>query len=150
MQFGAGGGERGIARRRRAVDDEVCARQCLEHGVERRIGDPVMRPGEPARAATSGMASSIVRSSKRGAEFAARIGRRHRVIGQPEAAAGEIGLAVARRVEVLRLQRGVRRDARSTAARVAIAGLDARGVTLAVEIRVKLIADGAMRLVVIQ
>ena len=50
-----------------------------------------------------------------GAEFAAGIVRGLRIVGQPEAAAGEIGLAVARRVEPLRLQRGVGRDARPSA-----------------------------------
>ena len=46
-----------------------------------------------------------------GAEFASRIGRVLRVVAQPEAAAGEIGLAIAWRVEILRLQRRIRRHA---------------------------------------
>src|SRR5262249_3048903 len=47
-KLGAGGGERGILRRRGAVDGEARARKRLEQG-ERGIADPVVRPG-PARA----------------------------------------------------------------------------------------------------
>jgi hypothetical protein len=42
----AGGGERGIFRQRRAVDDEAVTRQRLEHRQERRIAHPVVRPGD--------------------------------------------------------------------------------------------------------
>jgi hypothetical protein len=64
VQFGAGGDERGILRRRGAVDDEVCARQGLEYRLDGWIADPIMRPRTRLRN-TSGMFSSVVRSSKR-------------------------------------------------------------------------------------
>jgi hypothetical protein len=49
-KLGAGGGERGILRRRCSIDDEARAGKRLEHGGERRIGDPVVRPSKPIRA----------------------------------------------------------------------------------------------------
>ena len=45
--FRAGGGERGILRRRRAVDDEARTRKRLEHRCQGRIADRVVRPGHP-------------------------------------------------------------------------------------------------------
>src|SRR6516162_6196315 len=44
--FGAGRGERGVLRRRRAVDEEARARKRLEYGGEGGVADPVVRPGQ--------------------------------------------------------------------------------------------------------
>jgi hypothetical protein len=46
-KLGAGGGERGIFPRRRAIDDEARTGQRLEHGRECRVADPVVRRGKP-------------------------------------------------------------------------------------------------------
>ena len=40
-KLGAGGRERGVLRRRRAVNDEARARKRLEHGGERGVAHPV-------------------------------------------------------------------------------------------------------------
>src|SRR5271168_3881956 len=75
------------------------------------------------------------------AEFGPHIGRVHRVVAQSETAAGEIGLAVARRMEVLHLQRGIRRHAERSENRIAIGAFEPRAVALAVEVRGEPIAD---------
>ena len=45
-KLGAGGGERGVLRRCRAIDDEIRAGQRLEGGGERGVAHPVVRPGQ--------------------------------------------------------------------------------------------------------
>ena len=68
---------------------------------QRRIADKIVRPGEPgAQDQRHAGDTSDRRSARR-----VRCGGRcvHRRIGEAEAAAGEVGLAVARRVEILRL-----------------------------------------------
>src|SRR5262245_34209869 len=59
-KLGAGGGERGIFRRRGAVDDEARAGKRLEQGGERGIADPVVRPRDACAqvSAASGLSSS--------------------------------------------------------------------------------------------
>ena len=61
-KLGAGGGERGILRRRGTVDDEAGAGERLKHRSESRIAHRVMRPGEaPAQRQQGG---GIARSKR--------------------------------------------------------------------------------------
>ena len=144
MQFGGGGGERGILWRRRAVDGEVRAGQRLENGVQGcGIGEPVVRPGETAAQYQRHAIDDLQIVDAR-AELASGVGGIHRSVRQPEAAAGEIGLAVARRMEVLRLQRGIRRHPDDDAGDrhgITIAAFEPRSVALADEGRPQLIAE---------
>ena len=64
---------------------------------------PVMRPGEP-RAQHQRHALSDRESSNRAPSSLRVSVAVHRLVAEPEAAAGEIGLAVGRRVEALRLR----------------------------------------------
>ena len=76
-----------------------------------------------------------------GAEFGAHVGRVHRMIGKPEAAAGHVALAVGRRVKVLRLHGAIGRDAERRQSRIAVAAFEPRAVALADEVRRELIAQ---------
>src|SRR3984893_2696304 len=62
-----------------------------------------------------------------------------RVVGEPEAAAGNVGLAICRRVKVLRLHGGVRRNGRYWV-RNAIAGLGTAPEALGVELGLQTVA----------
>ena len=109
-QFGAHGRQRGVLGRRSAIDGKARPRQRLEGRAERRIADPVVSPGETAAQDQRHGAEhgEIVGTH---AEFTSRIGRGLRVVGQPEAIGGRIGLAVSRGVKTLRLNCGVRCNA---------------------------------------
>ena len=74
-----------------------------------------MRPSQ-ARAQHERHGAEHGQIVKAGAHFAARVVRRHGVVGEPEATAAQIGLAVARRAEPLRLQCRVGRGANHGAA----------------------------------
>ncbi len=140
LELGAGGGERGILRRRGAVDDEARARQRLEYGSERRITHPVMRPGEPApqRQHRAAVDQELLVEAR--AELAARIGRRAIVVGEPEATRGGVDLAVGRRAEALRLHRAVGRERAERRAK-APAALRPCAKTLRVEARSEMVAE---------
>ena len=88
----AGGGERGILRRRGPVDGEACARKRLEQGGERGIADPVVRPGHAPTQRERGLGVEQQQPVEAPAQFAAGIGRVARIKAEPEAAGGELSL----------------------------------------------------------
>src|SRR5215475_3027934 len=116
MQLGADRGERGIIGDWGAVDDKARAWKRLKDCIQRGIVDPVMSPGEPR---TQDQRHAVDRDhiGETRAELAAGIAPIHGVEAQPETAAAEIGLAVARSMERLRLESGVRRKLELTYAR---------------------------------
>ena len=78
------------------------------------------------------------------ADFAAAVRGVRRGISQAEAAAGEIGLAVARRMEVLHLQGRIGRDADDVPGdrqSEAVTGFAARRIALALEFRRETVAE---------
>ena len=104
-----------------------------------------MRPGGPCAQKKRHVADDLEIVEAR-ANLASGVGRGRRIVIKPETAAGEIGLAVARRVEQLRLQRRVRGDADDARGAVdrhaiAIPGLDASGIALSGEARGELVVD---------
>src|SRR5262245_2217192 len=107
-------------RDRRAEHRKACTRQSLKHRVESWIANKVMRPCQAAEQSKRFVVQhrEILEASTK---FGTDIGRIHRVVGQPEAAAGEIAFAVARRVEVLELDGAVWRDAERRKHGIAIA-----------------------------
>ena len=115
-----------------AVDDEARAGERLEHGGKRRIADPVVRPGQPPaqRQRRAGVERDEAVEAR--AQFAAGVGRGARIISEREAAAVGVGLAVARRAEALRLDRGIRSDP-AVEGREAVAAFDAAAERLRVE-----------------
>ena len=64
-----------------AVDDEARARQRLEHGREREITHPVMRPGKP-RAQRTRRYYRAPAHVEAGAQFAPRVGAGARIVGE--------------------------------------------------------------------
>ena len=106
-KLGTGRRKRGVLRGCCAVDDEARAWKRLEQGGKRGITDPVMRPGNARAHGERGLGIEQQQSVEAPTQFASGIGRAARVKAECEAAAGEIGFAVGRRVEVLRLDRGV-------------------------------------------
>ena len=106
-----GGGERGIFRQRRAVDDEACARERLEHRQERRVAHPVVCPGDAPAQRQHRVGIDRQHPVEARTQLAARVGRVARAEAEPKAVGDDIGLGEAWRVEALRLDRGVGRDA---------------------------------------
>ena len=100
-KLGTGRRKRGVLRGCCAVDDEARAWKRLEHGAERRIADPVMRPGKPRAQCERSGGIDQQQAVEAAAQFAPGIGCVTRVESEPEAAAVKVGLAVARRVECL-------------------------------------------------
>ena len=83
--------------------------QRLKPSAPRRIADKVVRLGDAAKE-NKRLAIDDRRIVETRAKFGAHVGRIRRVVSQPEAAAGHVGLAVGRRIEVLELNRTVGRD----------------------------------------
>jgi hypothetical protein len=138
-QLGAGRGERGVLRRVRAVDDEACARKGLERRRKARVAHPVVRPGEPRPQREHGVGIERQQAVEARAQFAPGVGAGATGIGKPEAAAVDVGLAVARGAEVLRLDGGIGRQPAEDG-REAVATFNPRAEALRVEAGGEMIA----------
>ena len=108
-----------------------------------------MRPGEPCAQREHGAGVERQQAVEARAELAAGVGAGAAVIGQSEAAAVDVGLAVGRGAEVLRLHRGVRREPAEQGGE-AIAALHPRAERLRVEAGGEMVAAKAKRSVDIQ
>ena len=104
-KLGAFRHERGILRRRGAVDDEARAGERLKQGDERRVAHPIVRPGDARAQRERRLGIEQQQPIEASAQLAPRVGRVARIEAKREAAAVEIGLAIARRVEPLGLDR---------------------------------------------
>ena len=113
----AGRHQCGILRRCGAVDDEARARKRLEHRREGRVADPVVRPGETRAQREHGIGLDRHQLVEARAELAPGVGAGAPVLGECEAAAVDVGFAVGRRAEALRLHRGVGRQPAGVAKR---------------------------------
>src|SRR5262245_54988611 len=89
-KLGAGGGERGIFRRRGAVDDEARAGKRLEQGGERGIADPVVRPRDACAQGERGLGVEQ-QPVEAPAQLASGVGRVVRIKAEREAASVEVG-----------------------------------------------------------
>src|ERR1700716_1999786 len=69
-----------------------------------------MPPGKPRAQREHGVGIDRQQAVEAGTQFAAGVGAGATVVREREAAAVDVGLAVARRAEILRLHRGVRRE----------------------------------------
>jgi len=98
-----------------------------------------MRPGEAA-VPDDGHVVDDLQGVETRAQFAAGVGRVHGAVTEPEAAAGEIGLAVARRMERLRLHRRIGRDAARGRNRETITALETADIALALGTGAELVA----------
>src|SRR5579863_9696060 len=126
--------------KRCTVDRKARAGQRLEGGGERHVVEPVMRPGDARAELDRHRAPGGQRIEPR-TELAARVGRAHRIVGQSEAAAGQVSLAVAWRMKALRLDRSIRRDTGSRRYSEAIAAFEPRPIALALEPCGELVAE---------
>jgi len=106
-----------------------------------------VRPGD-ARAQQNGHAIDQLQMIEARAELAPRIVRSHGIVSEAKAAASQVCLAVIRRVEPLRLQCCIRRDAERSHA-IAIAAFEPPAIALRAEFRGELVANRNARLVVI-
>src|SRR4029453_17373777 len=102
-KLGAGGDERGIPRRRRAVGDEARAGKGLKQRRQCRIAHPVVRPGEPPAQRERSRGVERDEPVEARAELAPRVGAGARIISERKSGAAAVDLAVAGRAEALRL-----------------------------------------------
>ena len=90
-KLGAGGGERGIFRRRGGVDDEARAGKRLEQGGERGSADPVVRPRDACAQGERGLGVEQQQPVEAPAQLASGVGRVVRIKAEREAASVEVG-----------------------------------------------------------
>ena len=110
-------------------------------GIERRIAHPVVRPRDAARAAPAPRwdRAASTRSKRAPSSLLVSV-RVARTEGERKAVGDDAGLAVARRVEALRLDRRVGRDP-AIGRREAIAAFEPPAVALRVEVRGQVVAE---------
>jgi hypothetical protein len=114
--------ERRILRRRRAVDDEARARKRLEHRGQGRVAHPVVRPGHTRAQRKHGIGVEREHAVEAGTELAPGVVTGAGIVGERKAATVSVGLAVTGRVEALRLDRGIGRDAAKVKGTYALTG----------------------------
>ena len=100
-----------------------------------------MRPGQPSAQREHGVGIERQNPVEARAQFAPGIGRVARAECECKAVGECVGLGVAGRVEALRLDRGIGRDAAIPCVE-AIAAFDPSTVALRVEVGGQLVADG--------
>jgi len=137
----AGRNERRVLHRERAVDDEARAGKRLKNRHQRRIAHPVMRPGDAAAQRQYRIGIDRQHPVEARAQFAPGVGGVAAIETERKAIGDQPGLGVARRVEVLRLDSCVRRDA-GVGCREAVAAFEPPAVALGVEVGGQMVANG--------
>ena len=135
-KLGAGGGQCRVLSRGGAVDDEARPRQRLERRHERGIADPVVRPGNAPAQRQHGVGVDRQNAVEARAQLAPGVGRVAGGESKPKAVRDGVGLGVGGRVEALRLDCGVGRDA-AVGRPEAVAALEPPAVALRVKLAVR-------------
>ena len=128
-KLGASGGERRVWRHRCTINGETGARQGFKYCAKRRIAYPVMGPRNTAEQ-DKWLTVEKSRIIKASAKLAPDIGCVHCVVREPEAVNSGISFAVARRVEILKLQSPVGRYPERWQNSISIPGLKSSAVAL--------------------